>query len=106
MKVQFNTDKSINGDERHQDFFTHQIAKELDRFDSHITRIEAHLTDQNEKKEGRNDILCLLEARLEGRQPIAVSEHADTMAQAVSGALDKLKASLATILSRLQNHPK
>lgn len=104
MKIQFNTDKTISGDEKNQDFFSDQIAEELERFASHITRIEVHISDQNGKKEGMNDILCLLEARLEGRQPIAVSDQADTIEEAVSGAIDKLKTSLETILGRLQNH--
>jgi hypothetical protein len=104
MKIQFNTDKTINGGERNQDFFTSQIAEELDRFESYITRIEVHLSDGNGKKEGRNDIQCLLEARLKGRKPIAVSNQADTVEQAVSGTIDKLKISLETILGRIQNH--
>ena len=104
MIIQFNTDKTINGDVKHQEFFSDQIANELDRFRSHITRIEVHLTDQNGKKEGINDIRCLLEARIEGRKPIAVSDQADNVEQAVSGAIDKLKAALGTIMSRLKDH--
>lgn len=106
MKIQFNTDKTISGEERNQDFFSTQIAEELDRYQSHITRIEVHLSDENGKKEGRNDIQCLLEARLKGRKPIAVSDQADTVEQAVSGTIDKLKNSLETILGRIQNHEK
>lgn len=104
MQILVNTDKNINGDESHQDKFSAQIAKELARFRSHITRIEAHITDQNGKKKGTKDFICILEARLEGRQPIAVSDQEDTIEQAVSGALNKLKAALETILGRLQNH--
>jgi ribosome-associated translation inhibitor RaiA len=104
MKVQFNTDKTINGDERHEEFFTNQIAEELDRFQSHITRLEVHVSDENGKKEGLEDIRCLLEARLEGMQPIAVSNQAGTIDLAISGALNKLKASLKTTLGRMQNH--
>lgn len=104
MKIQFNTDRTIVGDERNEDYFSAQIAEGLERFASHITRIEVHISDQNGKKDGRNDMLCLLEARLEGRQPIAVSDQADTIEEAVSGAIDKLKTSLETILGRLQNH--
>ena len=104
MKIQFNTDKTINGEERNQDFFTSQIEEQLDRYESYITRIEVHLSDQNGKKGGRNDIQCLMEARLKGRKPIAVSDQADTIEQAVSGAIDKLKISLETILGRIQDH--
>lgn len=104
MKIQFNTDKTINGDEKHQTFFTSQIAEELKRYQSHITRIEVHLSDENGKKEGMNDIRCLLETRLEGRKPIAVSCQEDTVELAVSGAIDKLKTTLETILERIANH--
>jgi hypothetical protein len=104
MKIQFNTDKTISGEERQQDFFSDLIAKELDRFQSHISRIEVHISDQNGKKEGVNDILCLLEARLEGKKPIAVSNQSNTIETAVSGATDKLKAALKTILGREQNY--
>ena len=45
-----------------------------------------------------------MEARLEGKQPIAVANQADTTDQAVSGAIDKLKASLETIKGRERNY--
>ena len=104
MKIQFNTDKTINGDEKYQAFFTSQIAEELKRYESHITRIEVHLSDENGKKEGMNDIRCLLEARFEGRQPIAVSCQDNTVELVVSGAIDKIKTTLETILDRTANH--
>ena len=104
MTIQFNTDKNINGSKEFTAPFITQIEDELRRFSSHTTRIEVHLSDENGKKEGINDIRCLLEARLEGKQPIAVSNQADTIEQALSGALDKLKASLETILERITNH--
>jgi hypothetical protein len=46
----------------------------------------------------------MIEARVEGRQPIAVTYQADTLDEAVSGALDKLTSSLETILGRLSHH--
>lgn len=104
MTIQFNTDRTIRGDERRQHYHTSLIEEGLKRYQSHITRIEVHLSDENGKKEGRKDIVCLLEARLEGRQPIAVSAQADTVGEAVSAATDKLKNSLETILGRIQNH--
>ncbi|HTO15438.1 MAG TPA: hypothetical protein VLZ83_06690 [Edaphocola sp.] len=90
MTIQFNTDKNLNGTEEFTAPFINQIEDELKRFSSHITRIEVHLSDENGKKEGLNDLRCLMEARMEGRQPIAVSNQADTSEQAVSGAIGKL----------------
>ncbi|MFT6796436.1 MAG: hypothetical protein ACJART_001577 [Maribacter sp.] len=104
MTVQLNTDKTISGNEKNQHYFTSMIEEGLKNFESHITRIEVHLSDENGIKEGFNDMRCLLETRIEGRQPIAVSCQADTVELAVSGAIDKLTASLETILGRMQNH--
>ncbi len=104
MKIQFNTDKTIRGSERDEQYFTSLIEEELKNFESHITRIEVHLSDENGEKDGVNDIRCLLETRLEGRKPIAVSSQADTAEMATSGAIDKLKASLDTILGKIKNH--
>lgn len=95
MKIQFNTDKTINGDQKNTDYFTALISTELKNYSANITRIEVHLSDENGKKEGLNDIRCLMEARLEGKQPIAVSLQADTVELAVSGALEKLKSTLS-----------
>jgi ribosome-associated translation inhibitor RaiA len=98
MKVQFNTDKTISGSERNEAFFTTQISEQLDRFASEITRAEVHLSDENGDKKGPDDKNCVLEVRLQGRQPIAVSHQGPTIAKAVSGALDKMKKSLDSIL--------
>lgn len=104
MKIQFNTDKTISGDKKQEEYFTTLIADDLKRYESHLSRIEVHLSDENGKKEGFNDMQCLLEARMEGRQPIAVTCQADTVERAVSGAIDKLKAALNTIIGRQSNH--
>ena len=104
MTIQINTDKSLSGEKRSNDFFTSQIAVALQRFDSHITRIEVHLKDENGTKDGFNNISCFLEARLEGRQPIAITNQANTIDLVVTGAIDKIKAAIETILGRIQKH--
>lgn len=104
MTIQFNTDKSTTGTEVFVAPFKAQIEKELKRFDSQITRIEVHLSDDDGKKDGLKAKRCTLEARLGGLNPITVVSHADTEKQAVSEALGKLKASLETRLGRLRNH--
>lgn len=104
MKIQYNTDKTISGEERNENHFTSLIEKGLKRFESHITRVEVHLSDENGKKDGLNDMKCSLEARIEGRQPIVVSSQDKRADLAVSGALDKLKSSLETVIGRMQEH--
>lgn len=104
MKIQLNTDKNIAGDERLESYLSSLIQDELSRFSEHITRVEIHLADENGQKKGLNDKRCILEARLENRQPIAVTNHANTVEKAVNGALSKLKASIETIYGRLMKH--
>lgn len=104
MTIQINTDNNLDVHETYQAQLKHLLSEELNRFDEHITRLELHLSDENGNKESENDKRCLLEARLKGRQPIAVSDVANTYDVAVNGAIDKLKTSLDTILGRLKNH--
>lgn len=104
MIIQINTDKTINGDQRHQDYFTSLIQEGLKKYSDHITRIEMHLSDENGKKEGLNDIRCLIEARLEKRQAITLTNQADTVELAISGAINKLKVSLEKVHERSKMH--
>lgn len=104
MTIQINTDNTLNGDRQRQDFFKSQITESLKRYQSHITRIEVHLKDENGKKDGFNDVSCMLEARLEGRQPIAITNQANTIDLAVTGAIDKIKTAIGSILGKIQKH--
>lgn len=45
----------------------------------------------------------MMEARLEGRQPTAVTHQAPTVAEAVDGAADKLERSIRSNLGRLRD---
>ncbi len=103
MIIQFNTDNNVSGSEAFKAPLIALIEDNLSRFSDQITRLEVHLSDENGDKNSLNDKRCMVEARLEGRQPIAVTDMADTKEQAVSGAIDKLKASLETILGRLRD---
>jgi len=103
MKIQFNTDHHITGNEKLRAPLEARISEELSRFSSRVTRLEVHLSDENGDKDGPDDKRCMIEARLEGVKPIAVTHHANTHEQAVEGALDKLKTSLDTVLGRLSS---
>jgi ribosome-associated translation inhibitor RaiA len=104
MTIQFNTDHNITGNEKLSSPLIALIEKKINRFSDLITRLEVHLSDEDGNKDGSNDKRCILEARLEGRQPIAVTKHANSHEQAVSGAIDKLVTSLDRIFERLKNH--
>jgi ribosome-associated translation inhibitor RaiA len=104
MQIQFNSDKNVILNEEQIASSTSLISEELSRFSTQITRLEIHLSDEDANKDGSNDKRCLVEARLAGMKPIAVTDQSNTHEQALFGAIDKLKTSLETITGRLNNY--
>ena len=100
MTIQINTDNNITGSEELRVPLIALISEELSRFSLHITRLEVHISDENGKKDGPNDIRCMMEARLEGRHAIAVTDQATTLDQAVEDAADKLAHLIESTLER------
>lgn len=104
MQIQINTDRNIAGHEKVAAQFRTVVKDALKRFSDQITRVEVHLSDENSHKRGQDDKRCVLEARLEGIQPITVTHQAVTLDQAVDGAANKLKKSLESTLGRLHDN--
>jgi len=104
MQVQVNTDDNVEGREELVRRVEAEVGHTLSHFGDQITRVEVHLSDEDSDKSGRNDKRCLMEARLAGRQPIAVSNHAGSLDEAFSGAAEKLKRALQSTLGRLKDH--
>jgi len=101
MQIQINTDKNISGHEALAQSVKDVLMSVLSRFSDQITRIEVHLSDDNSAaNSGITDKRCLLEVRLAGQQPIAVSEQAQTVEQAVTGAAHKMVNLLETNLGK------
>jgi ribosome-associated translation inhibitor RaiA len=103
MKIQVNTDNHIAGREALSQQAEATVASALGHLAEHITRVEVHLSDENGNKTGGRDKRCMMEARLEGHQPIAVTDESDSLDEAIAGAADKLKHSLDHTLSRLND---
>jgi len=104
MQIQINTDSNIEGREKLADHVKIVVEGATSRFRERITRVEVHLSDENGHKSGQDDKRCMMEARLEGRQPEAVTHHAATLDQAINGAADKLQRSIESTLGRLHDH--
>lgn len=102
MQVQVHTDNNIKGDERLFEYVEGVVLEALDRFTAQITRVEVHLSDENSgEKFGTDDKRCVMEARLAGRKPLAVSHDAAKVELAVDGAAEKLKRALDSTFGRL-----
>ncbi len=104
MTIQINSDNHIKGSENLIERFKETITNSLKRFENQVTRVVVHLNDENGSKSGQKDKRCLLEARLEGMQPIAVTHHANTLDEALKGAIDKIKTSLETSIGKLRSY--
>ena len=100
MQIQINTDHNINGHQGLSAQVSTVVENALRNFIDQITRVEVHLRDENSNKSGPNDKRCMMEARLEGRQPIAVTHQASTVDQAVDGAAEKLSKLIESDLGR------
>jgi ribosome-associated translation inhibitor RaiA len=108
MQIQVNSDHNLKGGEPLSESVRATVEDALSHFSDRITRVEVHLGDENAGKSGNNDKRCMMEARLEGQPPIAVTEHAETIAQAIDGAAERLVHRLEHTLGRLQDkrrHP-
>jgi ribosome-associated translation inhibitor RaiA len=103
MQIQVNTDDNIEGREKLTAYVRNVVENTLSQFNKRITRVEVHLSDQNGDKSGRDNKRCMMEARLQGRQPTAVTHQAATMDQAVDGAADRLQRSIERELGRVRD---
>lgn len=104
MKIQINTDNHISGKQEKSEPIIESITESLDRFKEQITRIEVHLSDENSMKKGQNDIKCMIEARLKGLDPVAVTKQSDKIEDAVEGAIDKMISLLDSKLGKLKKY--
>lgn len=104
MLVQINTDKNIEGFSRMKDFFTEEVKNELARFDDKITRVEVHFGDENSTKFGKDDKRCTIEVRVEKKNPIAITTHAETIEKSFFESIEKVKRSLGTTLEKMRAH--
>jgi hypothetical protein len=105
MLVQVNTDNHVAGDDELAYRVETDLQRVINSFSTQITGVEVHIHDENGEKAGANDKRCVLEARVRGLEPFAVSHNAPSIPEAVKGASDKLVRSLDRSLAKLR-HPK
>jgi ribosome-associated translation inhibitor RaiA len=104
MQVQVRTDHNIEGHEALADQVRGVVEDALSEFSDRVTSVDVHLSNQNsEQQDGNDSLRCMIEARLEGRQPIAVTDQAATLDDAIDGAADKLAHLIDHTLGR-QSH--
>ena len=102
MQVLVNSDHHIVGGEDLTARVQGVVEGRLERFSERITRVEVHLNDLNGSKLGERDKRCMMEARIGGMKPIAVSHEAPTVTEAIHAAADKLERAIAHTLGKMQ----
>lgn len=103
MHVQVNTDASIEGTEGLGERVKGAVEGTLARYAGRITRVEVHLSDENGERGGGADKRCVMEARVQGLRPEAVTHRAATLDDAIDGAAEKLERSIQSTLGRLDD---
>ena len=102
MKVQVNTSNDIENKDALERWASEFLNEHLGRFDQDITSIEVQMTDENHATKGGGvDKRCMLEARVAGRAPIAVTAYAPDQNVAFRSATDKLAHALEHAFGKL-----
>ncbi len=103
MKILLNTDHNVEGSAALSARIQADLEVALTRFEDRLTRIEVHLGDESAGRTSGDDVRCLIEARPAGGDPVTVTDHADTLDEAVNGATDKLVSLLSSKFERLDS---
>lgn len=102
MHVQVNTSNGIENKESLERWASDFLNEHLARFRQDVSSVEVQLSDENqEAKGGGADKRCMLEARINGLPPQAVTHHAASQDLAFRGAADKLAKLLEHQLGKL-----
>jgi len=104
MHVEVNTSNGIENKDSLDRWATDYLVEHLARFRQDVKRVEVQLRDTNSGKKGADDKRCTLEARIAGRDPLAVTHHAESQDEAFRGATQKLIHLLDHTLGKLDRH--
>lgn len=103
MQIQVHSDNHIEGSARLVEWVSASVTSKLERFDEELTRIVVHLHDDNGAKAGAHDKRCQIEARPKGLQPLSVTHKAESLEQAIEGAIEKLHHALEHQFGKLRS---
>jgi hypothetical protein len=104
MKIQVNTDGSVEGGEIVARTVESTIHAALDRYGDRLIRVEAHLGDEDGASgDGPRGLRCLLEARPSDLDPVVVTGTGDTIEHACHDATHKMQRLLDSTFGRIDS---
>ncbi len=104
MKIQVNTDNTVDGGEDIARSVETTIHAALDRYGDRLIRVEAHLGDEDGAPSDRpRGLRCLLEPRPSDLDPVVVTGTGDTIEHACSDATHKMQRLLDSTFGRIDS---
>jgi ribosome-associated translation inhibitor RaiA len=100
MEIHVTTDHNLDGRDGLTRHATSEVAAGLSHV-HHLTRVDVHLADESSGRNTPADKRCTLEAFPAGQSSVAVTNHADTLEAALTGAIHKLQRLLESKSGRL-----
>src|SRR5690606_1492784 len=104
MQIQLDSDNPIAASPELKQSVELILEQSLKHLTKEVARLEVHLHDENSTKGGATDKRCMLEARVDGLQPVNVEHKAPTMDKAVRGAADQLVRALQNTLEKKRDN--
>jgi len=104
MQIQINADNHLESSAARDKWARGVVDSAMNHFADQVTRVEVHLSDENAGKGGAAVVRCKMEARINGRPPIAVTHDAPALDPAVNGAADKLVRATEHAMGRASKH--
>ena len=104
MKIQVNTDSSVEGGEAVARTVEETVHAGLDRYGDRLIRVEAHLGDEDGTSgDASRGLRCLLEARPSGMDPVVVTGSGDSVERACHDATRKMQSLLDSTFGRIDS---
>jgi ribosome-associated translation inhibitor RaiA len=101
MHVNVNTSNGIENKESLERWAAAYLNQHLARFAQDLGGVDVQLTDEHRGSNKGGDKRCMLEARINGRSPVAVTNNGADQDVAFRGAVEKLEHTLDRVLGKL-----
>lgn len=102
LQILIQTDKNIENSAGLEEHVRNSVNKAMAHFDERLTRVEVHLRDVNGDKYGDRDHECMMEARLRGLKPLAVTHADSNLHLAIAGASERLRNAVSNLVGRME----
>ena len=87
IQINFGDIQNSNAVEEH---VSQCLEKALEHVSDRVTRVEVHLRDDKQGRDGHDDKRCTMEVRLAGEQPMAVESRSSDIYHSITETAEKL----------------